>query len=85
MRPLILFAALTACMLFAAPAPARAECAGGFCGLLPGAPVARLASAVRNREFRPVARLVAARPLRSVFANRPVRGALRGMGSLFCR
>ena len=80
MRGLILFAALFACMLFAAPA--RAECAGGVCGLLPGAPVARLASAVRNREFRPVARLVAARPVRSVFANRPVRSALRG---LFCR
>jgi hypothetical protein len=84
MRGLILFAALFACMLFATPA--RAECAGGVCGLLPGAPVARLASAVRNREFRPVARLVAARPVRSVFANRqPVRRALRGVGSLFVR
>ena len=80
MKGLILFAALTAAMLFTTPA--RAECAGGVCGLLPGAPVARLASAVRNREFRPVARLVAARPVRSVFANRPVRSALRG---LFCR
>ena len=84
MKGLILFAALTACLLFTAPV--RAECSGGFCGLLPGAPVARLASAVRNREFRPVARLVAARPLRSLFANRqPVRRALRGVGSLFAR
>ena len=83
MRSFILFAALFAAMLFAAPA--RANCAGGVCGLLPGAPVARLASAVRNREFRPVARLVAARPLRSVFARQPVRRALRGVGSLFVR
>ena len=84
MRPFILIAVLFAALLFTTPA--KANCASGVCGLLPGAPVARLASAVRNREFRPVARLVAARPVRSSFANRqPVRRALRGVGSLFCR
>jgi hypothetical protein len=84
MRSFVLFAALFAALLFATPA--RANCAGGVCGLLPGAPVARLASAVRNREFRPVARLVAARPVRSFVDNRqPVRRALRGVGAPFVR
>jgi hypothetical protein len=83
MRPFILIAALFAALLFTTPA--QANCAGGIC-LLPGAPVARLASAVRNREFRPVARLMAARPVRSYFATRqPVRRALRGVSSLLCR
>ena len=76
MRSFILIAVLFVALLFAIPA--QASCAGGLC-LLPGAPVARLASAVRNREVRPVARLVAARPLRSVFARQPVRRALRGL------
>jgi hypothetical protein len=82
MRPFILIAVLFAALLFTAPA--KASCAGGLC-LLPGQPVARLANAVRNRQVRPVARLVAARPVRTMFARQPVRRALRGVGSLFVR
>jgi hypothetical protein len=83
MRPFILIAVLFAALLFTAPA--QASCSGGLC-LLPGQPVARLASAVRNRQVRPVARLVAARTVRTMFASRqPVRRALRGVGSLFVR
>lgn len=80
MKGLVLFAALLAALLFVAPA--QAQCQGGVCSL-PGQPIARVANFVRSR---PVARLVAARPVRLFFVNRqPVRRALRGVGSLFVR
>jgi hypothetical protein len=79
MKGLILFCALFACFLFTAPA--RAECAGGFCGLS-GRPVLRaVAAPVRAVQF-----VRQNKPVRSFFANRqPVRRALRGVGSLFVR
>jgi hypothetical protein len=80
MRPLILIAALFAALLFI-PATADAKCCSG------NRPLLRAATApVRFVASRPVARLVAARPVRSYFANRqPVRQVLRGVGSLFVR
>ena len=78
MKGLCLFAALFAAMLFAAPA--SAQCAGGVCGLS-GRPVLRAVAA----PVRLVARVAERRPVRSFFANRPVRRALRGVGSLFVR
>ena len=77
MKGLILFAALTACMLFTAPA--SAECSGGVCGLA-GRPVLRAVPA----PVRAVRFVRQEKPVRSYFAARqPLWRAFRGVGSLF--
>ena len=80
MKGLCLFAALFAALLFAAPA--HAECSGGVCGLS-GRPVLRaVAVPVRAVQFvrqnKPVRSFVASHPLARLVAARPVRSLLFG-------
>jgi hypothetical protein len=86
MRPFILFAALTAALCFAAPA--RAECAGGVCGLA-GRPVLSTIAAPFQAVAQRRTAIRSQRPARGQFvAGQPGRNllrALRGVGSLFVR